>query len=267
MTSNYPQISDRVAAAVREVERYQGILLDPVTKSKSLKKFGERLALGTSRATVWESPAENETYLSSNGITHVVSSDVDDDQVLKYEYHTISGGEFSFGVGTVTLNGRTAVELPTATARVSRAYNSSGTLLQGAVSFYEGGAITNGVPNDNDEIHATITAGHQSTNKAATTISKDDYYLVTDFHADILKTNSVRAAVELEIREQGGVFRPAFESGVNAAGTSSLYLPFDPVIIVPCNADIRVTAVGSTGNIEISAYFSGFLASIIGTVA
>jgi hypothetical protein len=240
-----------------------GYNLDVIGKKKYLRKFGRREAIGTSSVTVWSSPSANETYLTDNLITSVVSSSGADTVQVSIEGHTLSGGEFTFVVQTATLNGQTAVALTTPLARCSRITNTGSTPLVGNISVYETDTLTAGVPDTPAKVHATVSAGYQQTRKGATTISGVDAMIITAFNADILGATSARADMTLEIRQYGGVFIPVFDTGASSSGNSSINIALANGIFVPPNSDIRVTAVGSTTNITVSASFVGMLATVL----
>lgn len=261
-------VEPRLQAAINEVRQYDGVNLDVVAKSKSLIKFGRHPALGTTREMVWShaEQAGEETLLTTNGITHAVSSsNADIGVAMSYEYHTLSGGDLTFGVGTYTCNGQTPVELPVPAARNSRIRNESGTPLVGDHYLYEGGAVTAGVPDDPTEVHGRILAGDQQTRKMATSISSVDYWFITMWPGQLLGSNTARVAVELEKRALDGVWLPTgIQMGLGTQGTigSPTELP-GPVIIIPANHDIRAMAVATAAGTVVEVYAAGYLASVI----
>lgn len=250
--------------AIRAVEVRDGVRIDPVTKAKNLRKFGRRTDVGTSKVTLADLAGEDdETYLTSNGITSVVSTDAGDTGIMIVEYHTISGTNFTFGVQAITLTGQTPATLLVPCARVSRMYNYSSTDYVGTISAYEGGATSGGVVTDPTEVHCQIPAGYNNTFKAATTISKDDYYLISEFHANLEGTNTARVEIDFEVATGGRVFLEKFEAGLGTAGNTAYFIAFDPYIIIPPNSDVRVHALSSSSSTTVSAYFGGYLATVL----
>lgn len=267
-TLNRHAVEPRMWAAVNEVWKSSGgnTTIDPLAKSKSLIKFGRHPTLGTTRQMIWSHGPDDgeETLLTTNAITHIISSDANDDQDVRIEYHTISGSDLTFGVQTATLNGQTAVALTTPCARMSRINNTSATELAGDIYAYEGGATTNGVPNDLTTVHARIDAGNQQTEKAATSISATDYWLITFMTGHLLGSNTARVRLELEKRNMSGVWLPTGVTvGLGNAGNTQATVQLDPVIIIPANTDVRVMGTSSATNTDVAAYFGGHLASII----
>ena len=235
-------------------------------KSKSLSKFGGRSAVSGTSVTVASFGGEaHETLLTTNGITSIVSSDNNDNQTVKIEYHTINGtgDELTFGVQTVTLTGQTPVLLPVPCARVSRAYNADSTYLAGDVYVYEGGAITGGVPNTSSEIHLHITAGEQQSRKAATSISNDDIYFITSITASVVAgtPGSQVMDFDLQVKALDGVWLPRVEWSAQLGALNTAHIELEPVITVPSNHDVRITARAASGTADVTATFRGYLAS------
>ena len=163
---------------------------------------------------------------------------------------------------TVQLAGRTKTALTTPLARCTRmyiteqnkAFNAVGTIYCAEDVSFSAGVPASGV-------HCTIPAGKNQSRKASTTISKDDYYLLLDFHAHNQEKTSGRVAnVELQIRKPGDVFRTIEDLTVNSGLTNKI--EFEEIETVPKNSDIRLVAFASTNGLEIGGTFQGYLASI-----
>lgn len=258
---------DWIRLAEERVLGDYGDVVSVAQKKKSLLKFGRTEEVGTVSRTVAQLGAGevHETYLSTNGITHVSSSNDGDDQEIKVEYHTIANGVFTFGVQTVTLEGQTAVPLPVPCARVSRLYNNGTTNFAGNIYVFENDTLSSGVPQTATKVHLVIPTGKNQSFKAATTISDSDYYFITQVFASVNKKVAAYVDVELEIRLAGKVFRQQWPISVGTDGTTSVP-PTDvhPFIIVPRNADVRMTAVALSGTaIAVSGGFNGLLAAVL----
>lgn len=265
---NPNNVEPRLLRALDELKGfYGGQDWSVYTKGKSLNKFGRRESINSSKATVGSFGGElEETLLTTNGITSIISSDAGDNQTIVVEYHTISGDNLTFGVQTVTLNGQTAVTLPTACARVSRAYNASATEINGDVYIYEGGTTTLGVPDTASEIHLQIVAGEQQSKKAATSISSVDAWLITGITTSVVAGTPGSQVVDfdLDIKATTGVWRPQLEWSCQIGALSTVSINLDPVIIVPKNHDVRVSALAASGTgIDVTASFRGYLATVI----
>jgi hypothetical protein len=233
-----------------------------------LSKFGARASVGSTHSTVAAlGGVAHETLLTTNGITSIVSSNNSDNQTYKIEYHTINpgGDELTFGVQTVTLTGQAPAPLPVACARVSRAYNVSATESVGNIYLFEGGAVTGGVPNTASEIHLQIVAGDQQSKKAATSVSNLDAYFITQIITSVVSGSPGSQVVDfdLEIKELGSVWRPQLEWSCQIGALSTVSLDLDPVIIVPKNHDVRISAETASGTgVDVTAAFRGYLASL-----
>lgn len=254
-----------VSRAIAEVQTTYGDTVSVDAKNKRIFKFGSNSSVGASEATIADlgSGELHETYVSDNLITHISSSSTNDAQALKLECHTVSGGVFTFMVQDITLAGQTKTALTTPCARVSRLYNNDSTALEGAVYVYEDVAVTNGVPQTASAVHITIPAGKQQSFKAATTISNNDYYFITEAYVAVSKKSSASVDAFLEIRLQEKVFREQVPFSVSSNGTNGEFVKFEPYIIVPKNADVRMVAIASTTGVQVVGAFNGLLASII----
>lgn len=256
----------RLVQAEREIQATFGDVVSIDRKAKSLIKFGKSAALSTNRETVWD-VGGHETYATANVIDSISSSSALDNQEVYLECHTVTGTgtdqQFTFLSQTVTLNGQNRVLLPTPVARVSLAYNNNGTDLAGAVYVYENTAIVGGVPSDLTKVHSKIGQGFQQNFKAATTFSNTDYYILTGGFGSVSNKQSAAADFFLEIKMPGKVFRQVAAVSANSAG-GAWQVELDPAVIIPKNADVRVTCQTNTQGAEVYASFKGYLAKVIG---
>ena len=252
-----------VRHAIRMVKSTYGDVVSVDAKNKSLHKFGENLLVGTSVATIMTLPAGEvaETYVASNIITHVSSSDSGDDQVAAVEGHTISGSDLTFVTQNVTLNGQTKVALDTALARCSRVANSGASDFAGTIYVFEDGTLTAGVPDTAAQIHLTVPVGENRSQKAATSFSSVDYCFVTNIHASVNEKTATSANIRFRVRSIGGVFQTVFNSGIHSSGTD-LNIHFRPFLIVPTNSDVIMTAEADGASKDIAAGFNSLLAAV-----
>ena len=238
------------------------------SKKKTLLKFGKITDLAaTTRTTIASlgSGVLNEVYVASDLITHVASSSGSDTGTMKVEGHTVAGtgtsAVFTFVVQTVTLAGQAKTILPTPLARVSRAYNNTATPWVGDIYVAQDVTFTLGVPQTANAIHMKVPAGEQQSFKAATTISGTDYYIITSMDVSVAKKTNAVVDFRLEIREVGGVFRPSLFSTCSQGDSKGVSL--NPPVIVPKNADVRITALASATAVEAEAWINGYLASVV----
>lgn len=254
----------RLVQAEREIEATFGDKVSVDRKAKSLIKFGKSADLTTLRETVW-TVGGNETYVSTNTITHISSSSALDTQEIKLECHTVTGTgtdqQFTFLVQTVTLNGQNKVALPTPVARVSNAFNNNGTELVGRVVIYEDTAIVGGIPSDKTKIHMDIPAGFQQGFKGATTFSNQDYYILTGGFGSVSKKQDAAADFYLEVRTAGGVFIQS--AAISATSSGPWLIDLDPAVIIPKNADVRITVESGSQGAVVFGVFKGYLAKVL----
>jgi len=234
-------------------------------KSKDLLKFGRNPLVGTAKATVMDLPAgvTSHSLLASDLITTISSSDAADTRQVRVEGHTLSGGDFTFVVQTITLTGQTQATLATPLARVSRLYadDTSTTELVGSIYVYEDDTSTAGVPDTDSKVHLIVPAGQQQSRKAATTISSTDYWIVMDFDADCYEKTSAFAEIALEVKNSGGVWRPKETLAVNAGSHADHH--FKPYLIIRPNSDVRLTSIADGASTDVGGMIQGVLAKII----
>ena len=272
-------MSAELSHAILEIKRAYGDTVDVASKAKSLHKFGENEAVGTSFETLarFQSTTVNETYVSTNIIDSVVSSSASDTQTVTIEGHTIdASGNLTFSVQTATLTGQTPVTLTTPLARANRMYiGASGTFdspqaaAVGVISVYDDtDGQTSGVPTTAAATKLLILAGDAQTQKCATSISSSDYFIVTDFMARCVGAAGHAAYVDVRIETRdvanGGLFRPLGGDIVLTVGAGA---PPDirpiPYLIVPKNHDVRMRAKCNSNSADITAEISGYLAQVI----
>ena len=257
----------RLVQAEREVYSTYGHMVSIDAKAKSLLKFGKSGNLSSTAGlqTVW-SVDGNETYISTNLIDSVVSSSASDTQEVTIEGHTIEGSgvdaKFTFVVETVTLNGQTPVALTTPLARTSRVNNNGSTEIVGVVAVYQDSAVTGGVPNDVTKVHIDIPLGFQQSFKAATTFSNTDYFFLTGCYGAVSQKQTAAADFYIELREVGKSFRQIACLAASSSG-GSFNIEFDPAIIIPRNADVRIRCTTGTNNAVVFTNFRGYLAKVV----
>lgn len=255
----------RLVQGEREIEATFGDRVSVDRKAKSLIKFGKSADLAADTLeTVW-TVGGHETYVTDNTIEYISSSSAADTQTIKIECHTVSGtgadAKFTFLVQEVTLNGQNPVALDTPVARVSHAYNASGTELVGRVTVYENTTVVGGVPSDETKIHLDIPQGLQGSFKGATTFSDSDYYILTGGFGSVSKKQDASVDFYLEVRTAGGVFIQ--QAAVSATTGGPWDIDLDPAVIIPKNADVRITAETDANNAVVFGVFKGYLAKVL----
>jgi len=223
-------------------------------KPKTLFKYGRNLDLDVGiPETIWGTGG-NETFVNTNTIDRVVSTDALDSETISIEGHTLSGSEFTFVVQDITLNGQTPVSLTTPLARCSRIANNNGTDILGLVSVFDTtGTATLGVVTPASAIHCQIELGRNQSQKCQTTFSKSDYGFVTQVTGGPSSKTNALVEYDLQIREVNKVWKTKFQWGSSG---SSVVINFAPYLIVPKNADVRIVGISNTNNTEVFASFN-----------
>lgn len=237
-----------------------GVRVSLEAKNKDLLKFGRNQLIGTSLATVQAQPVGvlHETYVDSNLITSIISTSANDTESVTVEGHTSPDGlVFTFSTQTLNLTGQTAATLATPLARVTRLYNADSTELEGVISVTENDTYTSGVPDTDTKVHLQVLAGEQQSDKASTTLSSVDYWVLTGFYADVLKKSASSAEIHLSVRRSGKVFRKQIQ--VSASNNHRGEHIFTPYLIVYPNSDIRLEAAADGASTDVSGGMQGAL--------
>lgn len=222
-------------------------------KPKTLFKYGYNSDVDVNiPETVWITGG-NETFLTTNTISSVVSTSSADTQLITIEGHT-DGGSYTFLTQQVTLTGQTPVTLPTPLVRVSRLTNDGTTDFTGLLTVYDTtGTSTAGAVTPQSAKHLQIEIGTNQSQKCQTTFSNSDYGFLTQVTGSISSKATAVVEYDLQIREYGKVFKTRFKW--TSEGSSTVVL-FAPYIIVPKNSDIRIVAISNTNNIGVFASFN-----------
>jgi len=251
--------------AMRVIQKNYGHTVSIWDKGKDLLKFGRSEQVHTTnKTTLMTLPAGtyNETYVSSNLITTISSSSASDTEEVIVEGHTVDGnGDFTFVTQTITLTGQTQATLGTALARVSRIKNNGTSDLVGTIYVYEDDTDTTGTPDTAAKVHCEIRAGENNSEKASTTISSVDYWIVQGVYSDVLEKTAATAEIMFEVREKGKTFLEQFE--LSCSNTSGSIRSGSPYIIIRPNSDVRLRSLASANTTTVSGGMWGVLASII----
>jgi hypothetical protein len=231
-------------------------------KPKTLLKFGRNEGVGTAYEDVWQYGGA-ETLPTGNTIDTVSSSSTSDTTTMVVEGFVITAGNKIFTVQTVTLTGQTKALLTTPLARCTRAYASGVADLVGDVYVYEDDTLSAGVPTTAALVHMVVkgTLGENQSFKAATSVSSDDYWVITQIYVAVLRKAAAQANFELQVKEDGKVWRSR-----NILSSSSSSAPnaisLSPPIIIPSNSDVRVRVQASTAGVDCVAWVNGYLALV-----
>ena len=219
-----------------------------IAKNKDLLKFGRNQDVETAIATLMTLPdgIDNETYVSTNIITSIISSSGSDTNTVQIEGHTISGTDLTFVVQSATLTGQTVATLGTPLARCTRVFNTSGTDMVGVIAVTEDDTYTAGVPDTDAKVHLLVRAGENQSEKASTSISSVDYWVITHMNCDMLTKAASFAEVDLEIRLASKTFRVIADISCSDSHAGSIN--FLPYLIVPPNSDVRLRAISDSAS-------------------
>ena len=252
--------------ALKVIQDTYGDVASVGRKNKDLLKFGRNTNIGSgAESTLMTLPGSeiHETYVNTNIINSIISTNAGDTEPVKIEGHTIDGnGDFTFVIQEVTLTGQTVVPLTTALARVTRVYNNGTSEIAGTISVTETDTYVAGVPDTDTKVHCQIRAGEQQTEKAATTISSQDYWIVTKVYADVLEKTASFAEIEFQVRDPGKIFRHRLIMAASSNGGEAVH-EFKPYFIIPKNSDVRLTAIASGAGTDVSGGIEGVLAKVI----
>lgn len=259
-------ISPQLQHAVDVIKSTYNVNVSVDEKRKDLLKFGVRTTEGTGWETLMETAGSEteETFVSTNIINALVSSSSSDDETVGVEYHTTDGTNATFGVQMVALNGQTSVAFGTDAFRVSRIYNVSTTPLAGTVYAFEGSTgVTSGIPDNKTKVHAVIDAGEQQTQKAQTTISSVDYWIIANISLSVLSKTSAYAEARLEAKPVSqSYWRPVSQNFASSDSSGTIELLKEPFIIVPSNYDVRIAVKTNASGVQVAGGFSGYLAIV-----
>ena len=268
-----------IRQAINQIYEDYGDKVSVYHKKKSLDKFGLRSAVGTTFVTVMpmQGAELDETFETTNAITKAVSTSPSDVGQVTLECHTINtSGEFTFLVQTVTLDGTNEADLLFPVARANRGFATpSGDFsapaadLVGTISVFNGtnGSVA-GVPVTPSATKLILLAGKNHSEKAATTVSNTDYYLLTGAYCGVGQAGGSATSVSFEIQTRdvanGGVWRPlGSQITVAVDGGNSRPIEFNPYRIVPKNHDVRIRAATNANTAQVYAELQGVLAKII----
>lgn len=281
--SIFSSIDAKIKQAQNVVLSTYGDIVSVANKKKDLIKFGRAIGVGTTFTTVmsFQGSEIRLTYPSTNLIDTVVStSSADTSKTYVVEGHSIDGnGDMTFVVQDVTTDasdGQTPVSLTTPLRNVTRVYlknsgtfNSQQTVHAGIISFYDNtNGQSAGVPTTASAVSMRLLAGETQSEKAATSVSSQDYWFLSSISIAIEdaspSANYVVFRIAIRDVKNGGVFRPISRdfiayTDVNQPGVK----PFEPFRIVPKNHDFEIWAKTDTGTADVFAEASGYLAVVI----
>ena len=273
---------DPIRLAEREIFKTYGDKVSVTEKDKSLFKFGRSDSASSTITTIMQLAGSevHETYATGNSIDSVVCTDNSFTGDVSVEGHTISGSNFIFqppataSNDAITCSGNTPVSLGTSLARATRIRIVDNTSLAAGeyIYVYDSTVATtapSGVPSDDTAVKLICEGGiFRQSQKASTTLSSTDYWLVSEWEATIGANKTATAEVYLQICnpfvDQFRTIGQMFLSNTQPKPDAQKY--DKALLIIPKNHDIRVIVktVGTTpaSDVSVTATIKGHLAII-----
>lgn len=268
-----------IAIAQKTIEENYGDIVEIFDKGKSLNKFGLNASVGTSFSTIaeFQGSEQNETFVNTNIIDSISSSSaLDNTQDIVIEGHTTDGlGNLTFVTQRVSLDGQNKVTLDTPLCRANRAFLAdTGTPytfyddLVGTIYIYDDtDGVSSGVPNTASATKLVISAGNNQSQKCATSISSEDYWIVTQIEAGVgvAGGNASRLEARVERRDLmlGGTWRPVGRELSISTDQNGVQLVLNPYLIIPKNNDVRLVCKTNSNTAAVFGEINGYLARII----
>lgn len=237
-----------------------GDLVSWSKKQKNLTKFGSNPDISTALEDVWNVGGVETlpTIAQGNVITHFASDSASDTGTMVVEGHTQdANGLLTFVVQTVTLLGTAKTALTTPLARATRAYNNGSVDYVGNIYVARDVTFSLGIPVS--DIHLKIDAGFNQTQKCSTSISKDDYWVVSQFTGSVFRTQTRNVDFFVQTRALGGVWRTQTQPFSASTSSGTILIPAPQPFVVPPNTDLRVQAISSGATTQVGASVYGTL--------
>lgn len=250
----FNQIDSAIRGLNMAVSEPFGLLVakGDVPGTTGLFKFGFNADVDAAEETIWDGGGLYSYPASALAMTIVSSSASDAAAGTGARTVTVVGLNASYVeiAQTITLNGTTAVNIPTALLRVYRAFvvtAGSGNTAAGTLTIANAGTT-----------YAQITLGDNQTLMAVYTVPAGYtlYLTSSNISAGTANANQYLTA-RLVQRPFGGVFRDISKLTLHD-GTAS----FDGFIVplrFPEKTDIEIRAIGSGTNNSVGGVFSGYL--------
>ncbi len=238
-----------LALTLNRIKLQDNVDATAVDKGKDLHKWGHNQ---NTAADTWETVRIGggvETMLTANSITVIDSTSASDTGTVAIEGHYLdASNNLVFHVQSATLTGVTAVTLSQPLARCSRLYITTSDAAVGSITVNAGEGGT---------AYATIAPLHSINEKAATSTSYRDYFVLQHYGSSILGGNNASVSFRLQMQTVGGA---ALTHARWACKGDNVYYIRDLVstpIIVPPNTDFRIQSNASLAGTEATAHFGG----------
>lgn len=255
----------RYSLAVKAIKEQYGHTVE--LRKPGLSKFGRNQSLSSGDGLIQVSNlGAPEVFLTDNLINRISSANAADTQSMFIRGHTIdpTNGELTLVEQTITLNGQTPVALNTPLARAERVRNNNATATAGDVYVYESTAtVTGGVPQETALTHAVFDQVRQASLKAAASVCKDSYFIMTSVYAGVGRRRTAIADIEVELQNQGTSFFYDIHSSSITNTVGAYKKDFEPFHLVKPNTDMQIRMGVDVNNVIVYAGFDGVFADII----
>lgn len=266
-----PDVPSKTQRAIDRILADYKDVVSIADKDKDLIKYGKNALIGTSEADVMQLPAgiTTETLPASNLIDSLSTNDADAAGTVRVEGHYFDDdGNKIFKVQFPTLDGQNRAALSQPLCRMTRIRKVAGSTVLAAnklVYGYDdtGVTLSSGVPDIDAQVHCIMDSNEGSSLKGASSISYEDYYLVEALLLGVNKKTAASVDFRLRVAEAGGDFITVIPpiTLTNTTGSKIFWLP--EVLVIPKNADFKVTAVASTTAVEVTCGVFGPLAKVV----
>lgn len=259
-------LSDRdIELATGEIKESFGDTVSLNKNPKRLNIFGRFDNLGTTRASIMQHLGSEvlEVMQSDNTITKIVSDDAAYTGQIRIEGHTILNGLLTYAAQVVTLNGQTPVDLPTPLARANVAYyfQTPQALAPGKrIYIHRPDTLVAGVPQTASKVHLLIEADHGRSQKCATALDDQNYWVIYKIYGGVLKKQDATADIAIQAGKIGEPVQTWGEFSCYTSGANLQEINLDVPLILEKNSDIWLEATSSVAGVEVIGAMLGYLA-------
>lgn len=245
------------------------VCLGAVEGVTCVNKFGRSTNVDATLTDIWDgsgdtTPIVEISSLSTAGTIKVWSaSALDDDGAAGCNSIGLYGvkGDFTRASETVTLDGQTYVDTVESYLGVDRLdCETAGNSATQVGNIYAASRV-------DDSTQAMITAGAILANRTLMAIyyvASDESFSINQYYADINKASgsTAYADIQLVVRDRATTANSPFKvrhyKSVTSGGSSSMVHPFDVPEVIEGPAVVKIRALGSTANLDVTAGFGGY---------
>lgn len=249
-------IHDGVGLAIGRIQAREGGNWSVMASDKAVDQLGYHpdldIADGSTIISV-DGVSEPNTLL--NNVTHIVSSDASDTQVVTVFGHYVTADDLMVVHDQdVTLNGITPVAL---TQPITRSHLMQ---ISQFATAYTAGTIQLTIGSGGQSV-STITAGQARSKKCQFSTAYDESLIIMEFSVAIVGNKNATCQGVLETRHIGGVWYDLSREFLMDVQTLGYVGPVLQVpIVVDPNHDVRLVVQTDTDNTVVSGQMHGLIA-------